>query len=332
MVYEFALDPELVARWHDRKEFLFFEEKFGVRSRRIVSAYPRSWKKLVWEAFHRGASSKNQNARTRITEVIQHLSKNSVRRHSSFPEIDVWLERAEKEHEQRPFHAIVATKNPRRQSFVITADGLIEKGHECWNIPELSPTSRTAEEIAGALLPAMRLCRQAILVDPYFDPNKRRFRTTFKAILESVKENVCGLNQIEFELHTSIDRFFKSWERGESRDPENEKRVSFQLIADFKNWLPFLMVPGVELKIVIWKQKERGEKLHNRYLLTDMIGVMLGSGSDSAEDQDSIETDDMVLLDEKQYTARREQFIGSCPAFDLVGQPLIFKSGKPSPD
>jgi hypothetical protein len=80
------------------------------------------------------------------------------------------------------------------------------------------------------------------------------------------------------------------------------------------------------LKVVIWKQKRNGEKLHNRYLLTNMLGIMLGTGSDAAANPDSLETDDIVLLDEKQYAARYEQYLGSCPAFDLVGQPILFKS------
>ena len=42
MIYEFALEPELVARWHDRNEYLFFDEKFGLRARRVVAAYPRN--------------------------------------------------------------------------------------------------------------------------------------------------------------------------------------------------------------------------------------------------------------------------------------------------
>ena len=36
MFYEFALDPSLVATWHDRKKFFFFDEKFNLRQRRIL--------------------------------------------------------------------------------------------------------------------------------------------------------------------------------------------------------------------------------------------------------------------------------------------------------
>ena len=172
MIYEFALEPDLVSRWHDRKEYLFFDEKFGIRARRVISGYPKNWKKLVWHAFSESPASRNQNSRMRMTEIIQLLWQNAVRRYSTFTKLSDWLERAEAEHRERPFHAIIALKNPRNRSFIITVQRLIENGHDLWNISETYPTARTAEEIAGAVSPITRLCRHAILIDPYFDPTK----------------------------------------------------------------------------------------------------------------------------------------------------------------
>jgi hypothetical protein len=87
MIYEYALDPELVVQWCDRKKYLFFEEKFGVRSRRIPSAYPKKeWRKLIWEAFYKSPYSDDQNAQTKITELVHNLWQNSIKRPSTFPE------------------------------------------------------------------------------------------------------------------------------------------------------------------------------------------------------------------------------------------------------
>ena len=58
MVYEFALEPELVATWHDRKEYLFFEEKFGLRTGGIVSSYPRKMEKTCLERLLKRAARK----------------------------------------------------------------------------------------------------------------------------------------------------------------------------------------------------------------------------------------------------------------------------------
>jgi hypothetical protein len=322
MIYEFALEPELVAQWCDRREYLFFKEKFGVRSRRIVSAYPKKWKRFVWDAFRSGPSASNQNAQMRMTEVIQHLWQNSIKRPSTFPEIVVWLERAEAEHAERPFRAILATHNPRQKSFVIPVNRLIESEHELWKIPDSVSTPRKPSEISEALSPLIRLCQHLLLIDPYFDPNKNRFRQTLKAILSKCDGNVCGIEHLNIELHTSIDRFFKDWERSEHRDSVSENSVYENFVRDCENRIPDLFPQWIQLKIVVWKQRYNGEKLHNRYLLTDMYGVMFGTGSDAASDPDSIESDDIVLLEEGQYLNRYSQYAGTTPAFDLVGKPF----------
>ncbi len=322
MIYEFALEPELVARWCDRKEYLFFDEKFGLRSRRIVSAYPKKWKKLVWAAFSGGAFANDQNAQMRMTELVQYFWQNSIKRLSTFSEIIVWLERAEAEHAERPFHAILARDNPRKRSFVIAANDLIENGHELWKIPDFDSTSRNYAEIAKTISPLIQLCHHAVLVDPYFDPTKIQFRQTLEAMLNKYLENVCGLDNLDFELHTSVDRFFDNRDRGENRDPLEERRVYDNFILNCENQLPRIVPASVHVKVLMWKQKNHGERLHNRYFLTDMFGVMFGIGSDEARDPNSVESDDIVLLEEGQYLNRYKQYSLSSPAFDLVGEPF----------
>jgi len=322
MIYEFALEPNLVARWHDRNEYLFFDEKFGLRARRIVTAYPRNWKRLVWEAFGKSPAAADQNAQMRMTELIQHLWQNSVRRPATFPEIASWLARAEAEHSERPFRAIIATINPRNREFVITGRELVETGHALWSIPDRHPTPRNAAEIANAVLPLMQLCRHAVIIEPYFDPGKQRFRRTLAAILAACDKNVCGRATIQVELHTSIDRFFEGWERGEFRNADEEAKVYQHYVSECRSRLPSLVPKGVEFKVMVWKQKTGGEKLHNRYLLTNIYGVLFGTGSDASENTDAEESDDIVLLEEGQYLMRYKQYTGTPPAFDLVGEPI----------
>lgn len=326
MIYEFALEPALVARWHDRREYSFFDEKFGIRFRRIISGYPKNWKRLVWQAFSESPAADNQNAQIRMAALIPFLWQNAVRRYSTFPEILDWLEKAEAEHIERPFQAIVARENPREQDFVINARGLIENGHELWSIPERNTTPRSAEEIANEVAQLVRFCRRAVIIDPYFDPSKLRFRQTFSAILSKCRENLCGPDRIQVEWHTSIDRCFRNWEIGSDRDPDDEMIEYQKLASACQRELPALIPAGMQLKVVVWTQKEGGEKLHNRYLLTDICGVLFGTGSDEAENTDSDESDDIILLEEGQYITRCQQYLGIPPAFNLVGQPFILNS------
>ena len=164
------------------------------------------------------------------------------------------------------------------------------------------------------------------MIDPYFDPTKPRFRQTLAAILATFKDNVCGLENIQVELHTSIDRLFNRWERGDNRDPNEESKVYDNFTLECRNRLPELIPADIQLKVVVWKQKVGGEKLHNRYLLTDVCGVLFGTGSDEAENPDSDESDDIVLLEERQYMTRYQQYSGTPPTFDIVGLPFVISN------
>ena len=322
MIGEFALEPELVATWHDRKEYLFFAEKFGLRTGRIVSAYPRKWKKMVWQAFKSGPQANNQSAEMRLNALLSDLSQAIVKRRNTFDEIPVWLERAEAEHARRPFHALVARDNPRSNEKVISAAQLINEGHPCWTIADTPPTARNACELATAVATILRTCQHIVFIDPYFDPQKKRFMEPMAAFLKEIWANGYCDGNPRVELHTSIDRFFKEYERGVTRAPARDENVCFNLVDDMKELLPQIIPAGKELHVTIWKQRERGKKLHNRYILTELCGVFFGTGLDQSKDQNTAETDDLTLLNARQYTDRRNEYLGNPAAFDLVDPPF----------
>ncbi|MBF0192852.1 MAG: hypothetical protein HQL99_17200 [Magnetococcales bacterium] len=140
MIYEFALDPELVASWHDRKEYAFFAGRFGMDAGRVVSGYPRKWRQMVMRAFydqHKGAS---EISAKRIESLLDTLCEKMVKRPSSFPELPSWLEKAEREHGERPFRGILSHSNPRNQPFIVTTGELAygtitdEKNSQHWEV------------------------------------------------------------------------------------------------------------------------------------------------------------------------------------------------------
>ena len=76
MIYEYALEPDLVATWTDRHVCRYFMQNFGFGEGRIVSRYPNSWQRRVWNAFD-GA---DDFARVRLTELLARLSERMVQR------------------------------------------------------------------------------------------------------------------------------------------------------------------------------------------------------------------------------------------------------------
>ena len=76
------------------------------------------------------------------------------------------------------------------------------------------------------------------------------------------------------------------------------------------------------MRIVVRRlnQKAGGERLHNRYILTDLGGVAFGIGLDDGNDG---ETDDLILMDRAQYELRWSQYAGDPPQeFDQAELPV----------
>lgn len=315
MICEFALDPELVATWHDRKEYLFFDEKFGVRTGRIVSLYPKKWPALVWKRFERSPCGQDQNARKNLTALLTDLCQHAVKRRSSFSEIEDWLERAEAEHAERPFHGILSAKNPRHHECVIHSAELTETCHALWKVPDAPVVSRNVRDLVGAVEPLLKVCRHAVFVDPYFDPTKSRFTDPFTGYMEAVWTSRYGVDDPIVELHTGIDRFFR---HGEDRSADEEKRVARNLSGDMKRQLPRCIPEGKTVQVFIWKQREHGERLHNRYILSEVAGVSFGTGLDQSNDPESVETDDISLLSPIQLDTRWKQYKALPSAFEPI--------------
>ena len=73
----------------------------------------------------------------------------------------------------------------------------------------------------------------------------------------------------------------------------------------------FYFPGGTHVLVRRLSEKPRGEKLHNRYILTDLGGVSFGIGLD---DGDEGATDDVTLLDRDPYVVRWSQYGGIPPA------------------
>ena len=136
------------------------------------------------------------------------------------------------------------------------------------------------------------------------------------AFFHDIWINRYGGDNPHVELHTGIDRFFHEY--GPERDIEEENKTCNHLIYEFKKNLPKIIPSGKEVKITIWKQRLKGEKLHNRYILTENCGIAFGVGLDQSGEEDSAETDDLHWLEEGVLDFRNREYLGNPPAFDKV--------------
>jgi hypothetical protein len=76
MIYEYALEPEMVATWGTVNNYRFFLREFGLGTGRLVSHYPRAWMKKVWISF----DGRNEMDKKRLEELLSRLKETMVKR------------------------------------------------------------------------------------------------------------------------------------------------------------------------------------------------------------------------------------------------------------
>jgi hypothetical protein len=325
MFYEFAVDPELVTFWCNKEGYKGFYSQFGIDTRRIVSQFPKNWKEHIHTAFVAAYPNPSINQKQRKTEIIEILSKRMVKRGSkNYNPTDQWLVNTEREHSERPFEGIIASNNPRKSQFVTviqTADDLLER---LPTIPSSCTAPRTPDDLVKPIAPLLRCCHHAVFVDPHFD-NSPRFLDPFSKCLEKMVCERYGSGSPKVELHTSIERCFKNYKG--IIDEGVEKVAALKLIKLFEECLPKIVPTGLSLRVVIWKERPRGQQLHNRYLLTDIGSVTFGTGLDCNSEAfhwtlPQGQSDDIACLSEAAHKKRWEEYI-EMPAFKKVDEVTI---------
>ncbi len=301
MIYEYALEPVLLSNW---KDFRYFTEKFGVPKGRLISRFPRRWERMVLDSL----SGCGDVEKARIVESLVGIQKQILSRHHEWNNQLDWLSNAETEHGKRPFHAVLAASNPRNREFVLEADGLSE-ANRLWCLPNLPPVHRVATDMARRVAPLLCFSKTILFVDPHFRPNEIRWRRPLQAFLSEATSTRRPGDILKVEVHV------------------NDELEARYFEAQCRNCLPEIIPNGLRVRIVQWREKQQGEKLHNRFILTDIGGVSFGVGLDDA-DGDDAQTDDIQLLNEETYKMRFAQYAGLTPAFELVSEMTIERRGR----
>jgi len=68
MIKEFALDPDAITSSY--REFCYFTEKFGVSQGRVISAFPKKWRKLVCDSALR-----EHKGKVEFSKIVERLNK-----------------------------------------------------------------------------------------------------------------------------------------------------------------------------------------------------------------------------------------------------------------
>lgn len=300
MIYEYALEPDLVVAWcKNREHCIHYPKEFGVGTPRIMAEFPKfkKWHKQLKIA---AADADNTNELPRITALFTQLMDRLVRREGF--EYDgnlTWLENAESENARLGFHAILAVDNPRRHAKVLPI-GAVETS-PLWQVEKQVYCPRRPVDMAQLVSTTLANCSEIHFIDPHFGPEITRFRRPLEAFLDIIAKMRSSRPIIEkIVVHTSDKADFNFFKK--ACNEELLERIPI----------------GIRLILQRWKVRKGGELLHHRYILTDIGGLKFDPGLDDGQEGQTVE---VILLEKKSYEKQWNDYITK-PAFDRSEDPI----------
>jgi len=302
MIHEYAIEPEAFVEWaKNRLACRYIKNSFSEGQPRIISRFPKKWIRQCLES-----QDLDDNSRKNLEELIFYLKEITIRRSDpSYNPKSSWLENAENENRRHPFKAVLTTSSPNNMNNILLSTEISEwDDHPIWRGDTNISVERTVSSMVAAVAPLLQKANEIHFVDPYFSPLKSRFVQPLAAMLQAAVS--CSAYNLKKNIvyHVSSDNM--DW------DDLNE------FPKDCQNELPTIVPLGLMVQFKIWKERVRGERMHNRFILTDIGGISFGTGLDTG--RKSGQTDDVALLGREVRTKRWQQYVSNNGDFILENE------------
>ena len=326
MIYEYAVEPALVAEWA-RTQSIGLAPQFGLDQRRVVSDFPTYWEGEVsgalMESFAFDTSDPNYIAADAYLAGLLDCMKHNMPNRNCKSTQKPWLQHALEVHNLEPFHAILARDEVAGSAQVITTKITHRLRDPRWYLPTVNVTAKTADALALQLEPLLRTANKIVLVDPYFKPDLVSYRNVLERLLDqSIKGRAPGRALPEVTILAGV---------GERGPDARGLPVQVQLQNQANHLCQCAMarlgtsIPrGLSVKFQCISEFKNGDSVHNRYLLTDMGGACFPYGTQELGDH---VFDDIVPLFAGQYRSRWRQY-GKGEGFQVLASPVTVPGTK----
>ncbi|MFO7566260.1 MAG: hypothetical protein R6X02_26695 [Enhygromyxa sp.] len=263
---------------------------------RVPCIFPfASWTKLVIaaaEARHGQDRVKWQTTKKHLEVLLRRLKETGTRRNGRLGKEETWIAAAKREHAEFPFGGILVRSTTSAEPYVVAADRLHEQTKTCWHCAPV-PVLRKSAELAALLAPLLRSATQIRFVDPYFDAAVPEFRDPMIAYLEAAQcRRTVGDLRVEF--HFAVK--------------SGDRKMAASRILTIEKELGPRLDRRVKGSAYAWNLASNKNKMHNRYVLTEVGGIAASCGLDESNIPNTNQTDDFTVLSDAQYRDRWREF------------------------
>jgi len=281
VLFEFGLEPKVVgADWRQCKYLL---EKFGFDRGRLIAAFPKQWQRAVHEA----AAGLSDLDRKRVETLLARAKGALVRSGRNYdPDLN-WFANAVAQQAVAPFHAIIAEQNPdRRDDVLVAAD--IDEEIPLFKSPHGWQVQRTGAALAAAMGPLLSHSREIWFVDPFFSVLEAPYVETLRTCLAAAAASG--------NVGAGLQMYYREHNRRPSTD-DLERRIRRSLAG--------VIPAGMSVSLHAWVERDGGEDMHARYLLTDRGGLSVEAGFSAVGPHQNV---DVHLLTSEVCEAKRRAF------------------------
>lgn len=294
---EYAVEPAAIGA--DWETFRYLIEKFGFDKGRLISRMPRRWERKVIAAAKKAGISD-----VRMTSLVERLRNSNKHRVVDFgrsydPEV-TWIANALQQHAERPFRAIIASTVDLTCAEAVAPD-LFDEDHGLTAAPISCDVPRTADAIATAILPLAVAATEIDIVDPFFElrPLGQDFVGPLAALLSKLAALGGGGKAIRIHWHT-----------------HNSRPTTQDLANAAPRLTRGIIPPGFLLQLFEWDEVVGGEDFHDRYVLGDCGGIMVGAGLSAVGPQENAT---FTLLADGHAGTLRQRFAAGSTIYRQVG-------------
>jgi len=252
-------------RWKEIKNLLEAISLGGY----IVGLNNSDWKKNVRININ---AMNNQKIKDLLNTLISILDKRQ--RIAGHPKSNIspnseqdWVEIAQSLDNLYPFHSMLATKSYSDKITSIDELEFMNIGEAFGNTGS-KHSIQSENELENIFVPLLSYAKKVTIIDPYFDIETPRYKTTLKLIAKCFK-NRRGIQEGgTIYINCSYDKL-------------NAKEHWREVINDIYKQYGHIIV------INMWEKQQDGIKMHDRYIITDQSGVVSAAGIDKNDYQQS---------------------------------------------
>ena len=304
MHYEYAVEPAAIGSSWETFRYIF--EKFGFQKGRLISRFPKTWPLLVIEAASEAGIG--DLALKRIVEKLRQGKRTALIRmgRSYDPALGGWIENAVASHSNRPFHGVIAQDAKLKDAVVSPAE--LDDDHPLMVAPTSRDVPRTATDIAHACFLLLYAAREINLVDPYlnFVSTSQDYRGPLEQMMHAL--HIAGKESVTIRIHYRA---------------HHTRPTQTEILQDTQRWVNVAIPKGYELHLYAWEQRQAGEDLHDRFLLCDCGGMMVGAGFAASRAGENVT---FTLLDDAHAQGLRSRFADGSTIYAQVGSGVRVQS------